>query len=226
MGQVDDLFAKTSDYKPAEVPTPAYVAAQDSTKVAGGWADPEDWRHVDFSLRTTHENGGQIAFGADGRPLNPAGPTGFVGRRLGKWGPNQAVDPVVLLRDAAGLSVLLIERSDTGALAFPGGMLDAEESVPAALSRELLEETGLSLSFAPDCVVHRGIVARDPRNTDNAWMETSVGATLVSGPAPIVTAGDDAKTAQWMRIDASLQGRLYADHGDFLRIVLEKVSPG
>ena len=61
----------------------------------------------------------------------------------------------------------------------------------------------------------------DPRNTDNAWMETiacnfhdetgkSVGAFALQG-------GDDAEHATWLELNSSL--KLFASHVDFLREV-------
>ncbi len=221
-----DRFSAYSDpaYRPVPVETPAYVRAMDRTVVAGGWADPEDWTQVDFTTRPTHAQGG-LRFDDAGRPLNPAGPTGRAGRLLGKWGPNHAVDPVVLVRGPAW-RVLLIERQDTGALAFPGGMLDEGETAVAALARELREETGLVQAFSVDDIVHRGIVAQDPRNTDHAWMETTVGVRVLDGNAPPVQAGDDAKSAGFFVVDDALIDRLYADHGAFLRLALAHAAGG
>lgn len=73
-----------------------------------------------------------------GRPQNPVGRTGMTGRGLlGRWGPNKAVDPVVMRRKrnpddswAVGFDgkpiaeVVLVRRRDNGELAFPGGMVD------------------------------------------------------------------------------------------------------
>lgn len=44
--------------------------------------------------RRSHE--GSYAIDSEGRPLNPHGRTGIVGRGLlGRWGPNHAADPIV-----------------------------------------------------------------------------------------------------------------------------------
>lgn len=71
--------------------------------------------------------------------------------------------------------------------------------------------------------IYKGYVD-DPRNTDNAWMETvavnfhddtsnQVGKFLLQ-------AGDDAKNVRWMDVDRNLS--LYASHVDFIKLVTEK----
>ena len=46
--------------------------------------------------------------------------------RLAKWGPNHAADPMVTRYHAVTgeLQIVVIKRSDTGAWALPGGMVD------------------------------------------------------------------------------------------------------
>lgn len=63
----------------------------------------------------------------------------------------------------------------------------------------------------------------DPRNTDNAWMETvavnfhdETGETL--GKIAL-KAGDDAKSVTWMDIDKNID--LYASHANFIKSVAE-----
>lgn len=81
-----------------------------------------------------------------GWPLNPHGRTGRTGRNLGRWGENAAADPIVVAGRGKEQRVLLITRKDIRAEAIPGGMIDPGETAPAALVRELLEETGVDLS--------------------------------------------------------------------------------
>lgn len=64
----------------------------------------------------------------------------------------------------------------------------------------------------------------DPRNTDNAWMETvAVNFHDDTGEAfnrVKLQAGDDAGAVTWMEINKHLQ--LYASHAEFIRSVAEK----
>nr|CAI5854490.1 unnamed protein product [Callosobruchus analis] len=52
------------------------------------------WNELDGKVnRKSHIGIYQVV---DGRPLNPEGRTGLIGRGvLGKWGPNHAADPIV-----------------------------------------------------------------------------------------------------------------------------------
>jgi len=189
----------------------------------------------------------------DGLPRNPIGRTGITGRGLlGKWGPNHAADPIVTRwkRDAKGaivytegagkkpiLEFVSIQRGDTNEWAIPGGMVDANEEVSLTLKREFNEEALNSLEgdqkeqtkkdiqevFNKGEVVFKGYVD-DPRNTDNAWMETVAcnfhdedGTTV--GRIPL-TAGDDARAVRWLTIDKAIQ--LYASHSRFVEAVCKK----
>lgn len=68
--------------------------------------------------------------------------------------------------------------------------------------------------------VYRGYVD-DPRNTDNAWMETVAvnfhdDEGRAVGKLPL-QAGDDAQGVCWM--DIGHQVKLYASHKDFISVV-------
>lgn len=184
-------------------------------------------------------------------PLNPIGRTGLSGRGiLGKWGPNHAADPIVTRwsRDVEGkiiidkesgkpvLQFVAIRRRDTGEWAIPGGMVDANEQVSQTLKREFGEEALNSLDWSEDKrksieeaiaklfskgkVIYSGYVD-DPRNTDNAWMETVAvnfhdeGGTSVGRLS--LEAGDDAAAVRWMNVSSKLN--LYANHITFLEQV-------
>jgi len=172
--------------------------------------------------------------------------------RLGRFGPNHAADPIVtrfkrndkgeLLKDARGkkmLEAVLIKRKDTGEWAIPGGMVETGDSVSETLSKEFAEEAMAKLELtkelqvkvqrdikdlfakAQNIPVYEGYVD-DPRNTDNAWMETvavnfhDADGTTVG--AFKLKAGDDAVGAQWTVVTA--ETKLYASHSDFIRRVL------
>lgn len=179
------------------------------------WADPLDPQKVDH-LYESYE--GSMRFDEKGKPLNPMGPTGIEGRGLlGKWGANNAADPIVTRIDESGrLQMIAIKRGDTGERAIPGGMVDRGERITATLKRELGEETSADLDFDSATVVFRGYVD-DPRNTDNAWMETDAYHLHLETTDFELSAGDDATDAQWVTVDKALLDSLYASHADLVK---------
>jgi ADP-ribose pyrophosphatase len=162
------------------------------------------------------------------RPRNPRGRTGTTGRGLlGKWGANKAADPIVLRRSSDGnTQMAAIRRADTGAI--PGGMVDDGEHISAALKREFTEEAASKCDpalvadiFGCGLKVYEGYVD-DPRNTNNAWMETSV--YVYKAPSTVIElcAGSDATRARWINVDELTH--LYADHRMFLDKALAVVK--
>jgi ADP-ribose pyrophosphatase len=216
--------------------------------VAQGWADPpraESISELLYEKRVSFE--GPITFDSRCRPLNPRGRTGISGRgALGKWGPNYAADPIVTRFHPRTnqLQVVAIQRKDTGAWALPGGMVDAGEAVSLTVRREFTEEAGavtdpaekellesmLDELFAPSNgrEIYRGYVD-DPRNTDNAWMETT--AMHFHCPRRLASAlrleaGDDAGKVTWLDVDPSEDRykRLYANHRDWVDMIDKTMS--
>ncbi|BFZ18401.1 hypothetical protein BsWGS_21439 [Bradybaena similaris] len=188
-------------------------------------------------------------------PRNPIGRTGISGRGvLGRWGPNHAADPIVtrwkideqgkVVVDKEGKKVaqfISIQRHDCKEWAIPGGMVDAYEVITDTMKREFGEEALNSLQvsesekqkiaasvdnlFKNGVEVYRGYVD-DPRNTDNAWMETvamNFHDADGTGVAHFnLTAGDDAMGVQWMDIDRGVS--LYASHEDFVSQVAFRLN--
>lgn len=124
--------------------------------------------------------------------------------------------------------MVAIKRRDSGQWAIPGGMVDAGETVTETLRREFVEEALNSSAAAATAVkdflaadngriVYRGYVD-DPRNTDNAWMETvacSFHDADGSALADVrLEAGDDAGAVRWMDVTAAMQ--LYANHREMV----------
>ncbi|XP_048847704.1 ADP-ribose pyrophosphatase, mitochondrial [Brienomyrus brachyistius] len=173
---------------------------------------------------------------------------------LGRWGPNHAADPIVtrwkkdvggqpVVNPRSGLPLLQfvsIMRKDCGEWAIPGGMVDPGERVSLTLQREFSEEALNSLAASPQqrallrqridklfsspgLQVYKGYVD-DPRNTDNAWMETvavnfhdETGDSVSELP---LQAGDDAGQVTWMDLDSALS--YYASHSHFLEMVAKE----
>lgn len=194
---------------------------------------------------------GDYAIDEQGYPLNPIGRTGLKGRGLlGRWGPNHAADPIVTRwkRNGTGaleidrasekpvLQFVCVQRRDSGEWAIPGGMVDANENISATLKREFIEETMNALEkseteleelealiakfFASGDEIYKGYVD-DPRNTDNAWIETFAsnfhdenGNTLGNMK---LEAGDDATNVRWVDVNRKLN--LYANHVKFIEQV-------
>ncbi|KAL3858491.1 hypothetical protein ACJMK2_013079 [Sinanodonta woodiana] len=188
----------------------------------------------------------------DGFPVNPRGRTGVKGRgSLGRWGPNHAADPIVtrwerdengkVITDENGKGILqfvCVKRRDNGEWAIPGGMVNAGEVVTVTLRREFGEEALNTIEMSPEerkatlasieeCFKHGKEVYRgyvdDPRNTDNAWMETVAYNFHDEGGNSVgklkLHAGDDAVGVQWMSIKKGL--KLYASHHEFIKKVVE-----
>ncbi|XP_047216020.1 ADP-ribose pyrophosphatase, mitochondrial-like isoform X2 [Girardinichthys multiradiatus] len=199
--------------------------------------------------RTGFEGSYKVENGKPLNPFGRTGMTGR--GLLGRWGPNHAADPIVTRWkvDASGakihhpastkpiLQFVSIKRKDCGEWAIPGGMVDPGEQISLTLQREFSEEALNSLSLkqsekgeiqqrikqlfdSAGFQVYKGYVD-DPRNTDNAWMETVAvnfhdeeGNSVSALP---LQAGDDAGEVQWVDVDLSFA--LYANHSHFLELV-------
>ena len=174
-------------------------------------------------------------------PRNPVGRTGITGRGLlGKFGANQAADPIVTRYQPNSsppiLEMVAIKRRDTEEYAIPGGMTEGQP-VSDALLREFKEEALAALEgnssmtqtiekavdnlFSTGTLVYAGYVD-DPRNTDNAWMETTVkhfhiDNSDLAAALPLM-GGDDAIKAMWIAI-SPLSIKLYASHAEWVESV-------
>ena len=107
-------------------------------------------------------------------------------------GPALTVDAVWI----RGERVLLVRRARPpfrGFWALPGGFVEPEETVEAALARELKEETGLAGEVGPIVGVFSG-PDRDPRKP------TATVAFLVRGRPGPPRGGSDAAHAEWVPI--------------------------
>ncbi|XP_055334511.1 ADP-ribose pyrophosphatase, mitochondrial-like [Paramacrobiotus metropolitanus] len=212
------------------------------------------WNAQDGLINRKSHEGDYLV--VDEYPQNPVGRTGLRGRgKLGRWGPNHAGDPIVTRwksdkhgtthsdsqRGKRILQFVSIQRGDSGEWAFPGGMVDPGENVEETIRREFKEECMDSEQLTEDekstnknlveqffkngHEVYRGYVD-DPRNTDNAWIETvavnyhdETGSNLGT---LTLKAGSDAKNVQWK--DATADLKLHANHSEILQKVVERLG--
>ncbi|MEU4181479.1 NUDIX domain-containing protein [Streptomyces sp. NPDC026589] len=218
-------------YTPTDVTPAALLPAAlahhvpDWAEAAPSPTDVRDWDRRQADALVPYQLDGQ------GRPLNPHGRTGRTGRNLGKWGENAAADPIVVAGTGRQRQVLLITRDDIHVEAIPGGMVDPGETAPAALIRELREETGVDLSDHVPELLGRQLVD-DWRNTDYAWVSST--SALYQLPATVTaTAGDDALEANWWPFSSlnaldtavTTAGRtLYAAHRPLLQRALDHLD--
>lgn len=222
-----------SGYRPVNI-TPPALRPDALTRAAAWIGDPEAAPQLIHDLEWgARIDEALVPFSRDGKgwPLNPAGRTGRCGRNLGRWGENEAADPVVVAGTGAGRRVLLIRRSDLGVWAIPGGKVDPGETAPQALTRELAEETGVDLTGrTPDAVLSRSYVD-DWRNTDHAWMCSTAALYVLPGVIPAQGADDALEAAWWpletlegLEAELAGHGGLYGAHRPLLSSALEQVG--
>lgn len=219
------------------------------------FADPEfhghlrGWFLTVLKKRTTYafgspkQVGDVISFDNCARPLIPGEPfCDIVGRgELGKWGPNQAADPLPVrtVWDKEALCwktyVLVVKRKDTGEWALAGGMVDPGEIFTQTVIRELREEAvDIEDSVLTDVmkddhvILFQGINWRDPRNTWNAWMETSVVMFLIpewiSDKMKLRPQIGETLEVAWLDMQKSNLELLYADHGEYVKMAISKLK--
>lgn len=241
------------EYTPVEYTAPAIKGKSWADAAIEENSFEPQWNSIDENINRKSFTGDYV-INKDGYPLNPVGRTGIIGRGLlGRWGPNHAADPIVTRwkRNTTGATVIdkntqkpvlqfvAIQRRDSGEWAIPGGMVDPGETISATLKREFMEEAmnlleksqeereemekSIKEFFEKGEEIYKGYVD-DPRNTDNAWMET-VALNFHDDDNSILgkitlTAGDDARNVKWMDINNTLN--LYANHSEFIRKTVQK----
>jgi 8-oxo-dGTP diphosphatase len=105
--------------------------------------------------------------------------------------PELCVGAVVVRRG----EILLIQRGrgvGVGLWSIPGGRVERGETLPAAVERELLEETGL----IGRCDRFLGLVERI--GSDHHFVILDYAVTLAADASTEPVAGDDAAAARWV----------------------------
>lgn len=133
--------------------------------------------------------------------------------------PSVTADCLVFASDSnKEESILLVERKNppfVGCWAFPGGFVNIDETAEDAAVRELLEETGLSLSTSHLTQIGAFTkVDRDPRERviSIAFFASLNHQVLVKG-------GDDAQAARWFPLKSL--PKLAFDHAEILTKALK-----
>jgi oxygen-independent coproporphyrinogen-3 oxidase len=130
--------------------------------------------------------------------------------------PSVAVDLIILNRDMS--KVLLINRADhpfVNKLALPGGFyLPSDLTIEAAASRELMEETSVSLAITNENLVKiTSTQNRDPRG----WVISVAYKVVIDENDYKVVANSDALYANWFSIDSIKEDSMAFDHYEILR---------
>ena len=208
------------DYMPPYHVDPS-VLSNDGSKMAGGWADPEEF----VKAREPRERETAEFHDEAGRALNPLGRTGIAGRGLlGRWGPNFMVGAVVVRSGGTvrGLDILLGRKGENGDLSLPKGFIAAGETREAAVVRVLEQEIGWRPDPGTGDVVFEGY-SYDVRQTDHAWIEIQARLFHLgngSGPSRFHP-GNGFEEVKWWHLDARTVNRLPSNQA---RLVREAVN--
>ena len=132
--------------------------------------------------------------------------------------PSLTVDAVVFKQEGVNSYVLLIQRKNPPykeKWALPGGFVDMDETLESAVSRELMEETGISdVEFRQ---LHAfSSLERDPRGRT---VSVVFWGLLPNKKNPV--AGDDAADARWFNLNNLPP--LAFDHQEILQMAIGKL---
>lgn len=149
-------------------------------------------------------------------------------------GANYTVDIAPIRVDTSEPMVQLLERTDTGLWAVPGGFIDPGESDWQAMLREYEEEIGRDIEdFRPNIKrIYKGPVA-DIRMTANAWPETSAFVAVLDPnysnelPAEIIEQTGinraEALRIGWFTLAQTAQIEFYGSHRQLVELAFENI---
>lgn len=133
--------------------------------------------------------------------------------------PALTVDVVLATREARP-RVLLIKRAKdpfVGRWALPGGFVDENERLIDAAKRELVEETGVTVTDLEQLCA-AGDPGRDPRG----WTVSVVFFGRVNADELNAKGADDAEAAEWFRLDELPE--LAFDHAEILKRAAGRIA--
>lgn len=165
---------------------------------------------------------------------NPFEEVGISGRgSLWYYEANYAADALLIREGDSEKSeqILAIQRGD-GSWATPGGFHDPGESAREASLRELGEEAIENIDLVEDHFTHEAVCVYqgygvDPRNTDDAWIETSLYVLRIPDAEAqplIVRASDDAQDARWIDVQDINRYQWYGNHYQRIREAVSLTS--
>ena len=130
--------------------------------------------------------------------------------------PLLTVDLIIRTGGDADRVVLIERRNPPQGWALPGGFVRSGEDLEAAARRELVEETGVALSYLEQLYTF-GAPERDPRGqvVTVTWM------ALVPPAAHTLRAATDVRDARWVPL--SEVPALAFDHDDILRVAVDRL---
>ena len=131
-----------------------------------------------------------------------------------------SVDAVVFGYEAGVISVLLIKRKYEpfqGKWAIPGGFVQNSESLEEAVTRELKEETGISIDYLEQLYTF-GKPKRDPRSR----VVSVAYFGLVKPKTFKIFASTDAEEVQWFNIQEL--PTLSFDHAEILKVAITRLQ--
>ncbi|XP_076026108.1 transient receptor potential cation channel subfamily M member 2-like isoform X1 [Genypterus blacodes] len=181
------------------------------------------------------EDSGDHVDGSESEALdnyrNPGGRTGMKGRgALSCLGPNLNVDLVLTrLGDSkrSVLEFLAVWDESQAAWALPGGPVQSGENLPVmlmkVLDQKLYETINTNIKEGTKVKqVFEGYVD-DSRNTDNAWVETTVLTFHLDRTSPfmdtVATSHGSSQAVQWQEVSGKAQ--LCSNQRDKVRLIAE-----
>jgi oxygen-independent coproporphyrinogen-3 oxidase len=137
--------------------------------------------------------------------------------------PSVAVDLLIFNQDCS--KILLINRADhpfVNKLALPGGFyVPTDETVEAAASRELLEETSVSLNITNENLVKiTSTKNRDPRG----WVISIAYKVVIRETDVKPIANSDALYANWVEVRSIQEDAMAFDHYEILQYALQSLK--